>query len=99
MIISKPCTTMRGVVVGAYSWEHPLKLDLKKIASCLEGLGFRVSRLIPGMILIASIDGYETSVYPSGKIIIKLLDDADKGKEIAETIYRCAGVWEIVKEG
>ncbi len=99
MIISKPCTTMRGVVVGAYSWDHPLRLDLRKTAECLRDSGFDVIRIIPNMVLIVKVNGYETSIYPTGKIIIKLLDDADEGRKIAEVIYRCAGVWEFIREG
>jgi len=42
------------------------------------------------------MDGYEVSVYPSGKIIVKLLEDAKKGEEIARIVYDCAGVLEVV---
>ncbi len=96
MIISKPCVTMKGVVIGAYSWEKRIKLDLEKTAECLKERGYTVKKLLPGMILIAEIDGYEVSVYPSGKIIVKLLEDAKKGEEIAKIVYDCAGVLEVV---
>ncbi|ASJ02624.1 hypothetical protein A3L09_04790 [Thermococcus profundus] len=96
MMIAKPCTTMRGIVVGAYSWEKPIKIDLTKTAQCLKERGYTVKKLIPGMMLILEMDGYETSVYPSGKIIIKLLEDSRKGKELAETVYDCAGILEVV---
>ncbi len=96
MIIAKPCTTMRGLVIGAYSWEKPIKVDLTKTAECLREKGYTIERLIPGMILIAKIDGWETSIYPSGKIIIKLLDDIERGQEIARIVYYCAEVLEVV---
>ena len=96
MIIAKPCTTMKGIVISGYSWEKPVKVDLTKTAQCLKERGYTVKKLIPGMMLIIDIEGYETSVYPSGKIIIKLLDDANKGREMATTIYDCAGVLEVV---
>ncbi|ASJ00844.1 hypothetical protein [Thermococcus gorgonarius] len=96
MMIAKPCTTMRGIVIGVYSWERPIKIDLTKTAQCLKERGYTVKKLIPGMMLILEMDGYETSVYPSGKIIIKLLDDANKGREMATVVYDCAGVLEVV---
>jgi TATA-box binding protein (TBP) (component of TFIID and TFIIIB) len=96
MIISKPCVTMRGIVIGGYSWEKPIKIDLRKTAQCLEGRGYNVKKLLQGMMLIVEMEGYEVSVYPSGKIIVKLLDDAELGREMAEIIYDCAGVLEVV---
>ncbi|AEO13970.1 hypothetical protein [Thermococcus sp. AM4] len=96
MIISKPCVTMKGVVIGAYSWEKRIKLDLTKTAQCLKGRGYTVKKLLPGMMLILEMEGYEVSVYPSGKIIVKLLEDAKKGEEIARIVYDCAGVLEVV---
>ncbi|WP_457742713.1 hypothetical protein [Thermococcus sp.] len=96
MIISKPCVTMKGVVIGAYSWERRIKLDLTKTAQCLKERGYTVKKLLPGMMLIVEMDGYEVSVYPSGKIIVKLLDDAKKGEEIARLVYDCAGILEVV---
>ncbi|WP_456421078.1 hypothetical protein [Thermococcus sp.] len=96
MIISKPCVTMRGVVIGAYSWEKRIKLDLTKTAQCLKERGYTVKKLLPGMMLLLEMKGYEVSVYPSGKIIVKLLEDAKKGEEIARVIYDCAGILEVV---
>ncbi len=96
MIIAKPCTTMKGIVISGYSWEKPVKIDLTKTAQCLRERGYTVKKLIPGMMLIIEIEGYETSVYPSGKIIIKLLEDSKKGREMATVIYDCAGVLEVV---
>ncbi|AHL21739.1 MULTISPECIES: hypothetical protein [Thermococcus] len=96
MIISKPCVTMKGVVIGAYSWEKRIKLDLTKTAQCLKERGYTVKKLLPGMMLILEMEGYEVSVYPSGKIIVKLLEDAKKGEEIARIVYDCAGVLEVV---
>jgi hypothetical protein len=96
MIIAKPCVTMRGIVISGYSWERPIKIDLTKTAQCLREKGHTVKKLIPGMMLIVEMEGYETSVYPSGKIIIKLLDDSERGRKMAETIYECAGVLEVI---
>jgi len=96
VIISKPCVTMKGVVIGAYSWEKRIKLDLTKTAQCLKERGYTVKKLLPGMMLILEMEGYEVSVYPSGKIIVKLLEDAKKGEEIARIVYDCAGVLEVV---
>ncbi|ASJ08698.1 hypothetical protein A3L11_05430 [Thermococcus siculi] len=96
MIIAKPCTTMRGIVISGYSWERPVKIDLTRTAQCLRERGYTVKKLIPGMMLIVEMEGYETSVYPSGKIIIKLLEDSMKGREMATAIYDCAGVLEVV---
>ncbi len=87
---------MKGVVIGAYSWERRIKLDLKKTAKCLKERGYTVKKLLPGMMLIVEMGGYEVSVYPSGKIIVKLLEDAKKGEEIARIVYDCAGVLEVV---
>jgi len=96
VIIAKPCTTMKGLVIGAYSWEKPVEVDLTKTAECLKEKGYSVERLIPGMLLIAKVEGWEISVYPSGKIIIKLLDEIERGQEIARIVYYCAGVLEVV---
>jgi TATA-box binding protein (TBP) (component of TFIID and TFIIIB) len=87
---------MKGVVIGAYSWEKRIKLDLTKTAQCLKERGYTVKKLLPGMMLILEMEGYEVSVYPSGKIIVKLLEDAKKGEEIARIVYDCAGVLEVV---
>ncbi|NJE06318.1 hypothetical protein E3E36_09210 [Thermococcus sp. M36] len=96
MIIAKPCTTMKGIVISGYSWEKQVKIDLTKTAQCLKQRGYAVKKLIPGMMLILEMEGYETSVYPSGKIIIKMLEDSNKGREMAKAIYDCAGVLEVV---
>ncbi|NJF25812.1 hypothetical protein [Thermococcus sp. Bubb.Bath] len=96
MIISKPCATMRGIVISGYSWEKPITVDLTKTAQCLRERGYTVKKLLPAMMLIVEMEGYEVSVYPSGKIIVKLLDDAELGKKMAETVYDCAGVLEVV---
>ncbi len=87
---------MKGVVIGAYSWEKRIKLDLTKTAQCLKERGYTVKKLLSGMMLILEMEGYEVSVYPSGKIIVKLLEDAKKGEEIARIVYDCAGVLEVV---
>ncbi|QDA32310.1 hypothetical protein FH039_03855 [Thermococcus indicus] len=96
MIIAKPCVTMKGVVISGYSWERQVKIDLTRTAQCLREKGYTVKKLLPGMMLILEMDGYETSVYPSGKIIIKLLEDSKKGEELARIIYDCAGVLEVI---
>ena len=96
VIIAKPCVTMKGLVISGYSWERPIKIDLTKTARCLEERGYCIKKLLPGMMLIVEMEGYEVSVYPSGKIIVKLLGDAERGRKIAETIYDCAGVLEVV---
>ena len=87
---------MRGIVVSGYSWERPVKVDLRRTAECLKEKGYTVKKLIPGMMLIVEMEGYEVSVYPSGKIIVKLLTDAKKGEEIARVVYDCAGVLGVV---
>ncbi|CAD5243715.1 hypothetical protein [Thermococcus camini] len=96
MIIAKPCVTMKGIVISGYSWERQVKVDLTRTAQCLKEKGYTVKKLLPGMMLILEMEGYETSVYPSGKIIIKLLEDPKKGEELARIIYDCAGVLEVV---
>lgn len=92
MIIAKPCVTMKGIVVQFYSWEREIKLDLAKVLRCLKEKGIEIKKLIPNMLLIAVINGFETSIYPGGKVIIKELADTKKGEEIAKLIYDCAGV-------
>ncbi|NJE03521.1 hypothetical protein [Thermococcus sp. MV11] len=96
MIIAKPCVTMKGIVISGYSWDRKVKLDLTRTAQCLKEKGYTVKKLLPGMMLIIEMEGYETSVYPSGKIIIKLLEDAKRGERLARIIYDCAGVLEVV---
>jgi len=96
VIISKPCVTMKGIVISGYSWERPVKVNLRKTAECLKKRGHAVKKLIPGMMLIVEMEGYEVSVYPSGKIIVKLLEDANKGEELARAVYDCAGILEVV---
>ncbi|ASI98144.1 hypothetical protein [Thermococcus celer] len=96
MIIAKPCVTMKGIVVSGYSWDRQVKVDLAKTAGCLRERGYTVKKLIPEMMLILEMEGYEVSVYPSGKIIVKLLEDPKKGESIAGRIYDCAGVLEVV---
>ena len=96
MIIAKPCVTMKGIVISGYSWERQVKVDLTRTAQCLRDRGYTVKKLLPGMMLILEMEGYEVSVYPSGKIIIKLLEDSKMGESIARVIYDCAGVLEVV---
>jgi len=96
VIIAKPCVTMKGVVISGYSWERRISIDLAKTAQCLRERGYTVKKLLPGMMLLLEMDGYEVSVYPSGKIIIKLLEDAKEGEKMARLIYDCAGVLEVV---
>ncbi|ASJ11944.1 MULTISPECIES: hypothetical protein [Thermococcus] len=96
MIIAKPCVTMKGIVISGYSWERQVKVDLTRTAQCLRERGYTVKKLLPGMMLILEMEGYEVSVYPSGKIIIKLLEDSKTGESIARVIYDCAGVLEVV---
>ncbi|WP_297092757.1 hypothetical protein [Thermococcus sp.] len=96
MIIAKPCVTMKGIVISGYSWERQVKVDLTRTAQCLRDRGYTVKKLLPGMMLILEMEGYEVSVYPSGKIIIKLLEDSKTGESIARVIYDCAGVLEVV---
>ncbi|WP_048149196.1 hypothetical protein [Palaeococcus ferrophilus] len=97
MIIAKPCTTMRGLVIQPYSWDREVKVDLGKTAECLGKKGVEVKKLIPKMMLIVEMEGYELSVYPSGKIIIKLLDDMEMGKKISREVFDCAGILEVVE--
>lgn len=97
MIIAKPCTTMKGLVIQPYSWDREVKVDLEKTAECLRNRGVDVKKLIPRMMLIAEMEGYELSVYPSGKIIIKLLDDMEVGKKISRKVFDCAGILEVVE--
>ncbi|ADT83887.1 MULTISPECIES: hypothetical protein [Thermococcus] len=89
MIIAKPCVTMKGVVVQLYSWDKEIKLDLDKVSECLKKKGIEIKKLIPNMLLIAVMNGFETSIYPGGKVIIKELTDTKKGEEIAKTVYDC----------
>ncbi|WP_457752325.1 hypothetical protein [Thermococcus sp.] len=96
MIIAKPCVTMKGIVISGYSWEKRIKIDLTKTAQCLKERGHRVKKLLPGMMLLLEMEGYEVSVYPSGKIIIKLLEDVKEGERMARVIYDCAGILEVV---
>ncbi|ANF22928.1 hypothetical protein [Thermococcus piezophilus] len=96
MIIVKPCVTMKGTVISGYSWDKKIEVDITKTAQCLKERGYTIKRLFPGMMLILEMDGYEVSVYPSGKIIVKLLEDSKKSEEIARIIYDCAGVLEVV---
>ncbi len=95
MIIAKPCVTMKGIVIQAYSWEQKIKIDLAGVRDCLEKRSVEIRTFIPGMMLIAFIEGFETSIYPSGKIIIKELENTEKGKEIASVILECAGIRDI----
>lgn len=90
MIIAKPCVTMKGIVVQLYSWEREIKLDLAKVSRCLKEKGIEIKKLIPNILLIAVMNGFETSIYPGGKVIIKELTDTKKGQEIAKIIYDCA---------
>jgi len=98
MIISKPCTTMKGMIVQPYSWDKEVTIELKRTAECLKDKGYEVKSVIPKMMAIAVIDGYETSIYPSGKIIIKELTDIEASKEIAKKIIECAGLSELLED-
>ncbi|AEH25522.1 hypothetical protein [Pyrococcus yayanosii] len=91
MLVARPCTSMGGILVQLYLWED-VKIDLKKVAQKLKERGYQVKTLIPGIMLIAVIDGFNVSVYPSGKIIIKDLKDTKEGERIARIIYELAGV-------
>jgi len=97
MIIAKACVTMKGLVIQPYSWEREIKIDLIKISRCLKENGVRIKKIIPQMLLIAEIGGYEVSIYPSGKLIIKLLEDSKKGKEIAKEVLGCADLLDVLE--
>jgi len=96
MIIAKPCVTMKGIVISGYSWDRGVKIDLAKTANCLRERGYTIKKILPGMMLLVEMEGYEVSIYPSGKIIVKLLEDAGRGEKMARLIYDCAGVLEVV---
>ncbi len=96
MIIAKPCVTMKGIVIQAYSWDKKIKIDLAKVKTCLEGRSVKIRTFIPGMMLITVIEGFETSIYPSGKIIVKELENSEKGKEIASIILECADLSDVL---
>lgn len=82
---------MGGILVQLYQWKK-VKLDVNELAKKMREAGYNVKTLIPGIMLIVEIDGYEVSVYPSTKIIIKELRDEKKGEEIARKIYDLAGI-------
>lgn len=48
------------------------------------------------MMFIFEMEGYEVSVYLSGKIIVKFFDDVEFGRKIVEMIYDCVGILEVV---
>ena len=89
---------MKGMIVQPYSWDKEVTIDLKRTAECLKDKGYEVKSVIPKMMAIAVIDGYETSIYPSGKIIIKELTDIEASKEIAKKIIECAGLSELLED-
>ncbi|MFA4662957.1 hypothetical protein [Pyrococcus kukulkanii] len=91
MLVAKPCTSMGGVLVQLYLWKE-IKLDISKLANEMKTKGYKVKTLIPGIMVVAEFEGYEVSVYPSGKVIIKELRDEKKAEEIARKIYEMAGV-------
>ncbi|AAL80590.1 hypothetical protein PFDSM3638_02320 [Pyrococcus furiosus DSM 3638] len=92
MLIAKPCTSMGGVLVQLYLWDKEVKIEISKLAQELKQKGYKIKTLIPGIMVVTEIDGYEASIYPSGKIIIKDLRDEKKAEEIARKIYDLAGV-------
>ncbi len=96
MLIAKPCVTMKGLVIQAYSWEKKIRINLAEVKRCLENRSIKIETFIPDMMLIALIDGFETSIYPSGKIIIKELGNTERGKEIAAIILECAGLSDLL---
>jgi len=96
MIISKPCTTMKGVIVQPYSWDKEVTVDLKRTTECLKERGYQIKNVIPKMLAITVVENYEVSIYPSGKIIVKGLTDIEVGKEIATKIIECAGLLELL---
>ncbi|AEC52001.1 hypothetical protein PNA2_1085 [Pyrococcus sp. NA2] len=91
MLVAKPCTSMGGVLVQLYQWKK-VKLDINELAKKMKESGYKVKTIIPGIMLIAEVEGYEVSVYPSTKIIIKELRDEKKAEEIARRIYELAGM-------
>lgn len=77
----RPCKT-----TAAYEAlpNDEVKLDLEKVTKILEGEGMKVT--YARVILIAHNKGIETTIYPSGKLLVKT-DSEDVAQAEAELLY------------
>ena len=84
MLIAKPCTSMKGIIVTP---QEKYDADLEELCECLADKGYRIKRVTKFLALITK--NYDITVFPSGKIIVKDTSDREEALEIAREIYGC----------
>jgi hypothetical protein len=87
VFIFRPCKT--GAAFEAILKKN-VKLDLEKISKTLEENGYKILALTDYILMIRG--DYELSIFPSGKVLIKDINDATLAEMIIEKIYKILGL-------
>ncbi len=80
--VAKPCKTERAYEVIP---ETRMEIDAERMAEKLEDNGYSIIIKTPHIVVVRK--EYEISVYPSGRILIKKVDDRKVAERIADEIY------------
>ncbi len=80
--VAKPCRTERAYEVIP---EMKMNIEVEHIAERLERHGYSIVIKTPHIVVIRK--EFEVSVYPSGRILIKKVDDKEVAEKIADEIY------------
>nr|MDO8099375.1 hypothetical protein [Candidatus Njordarchaeota archaeon] len=82
MFIVKPCST-RAAFEGIP--KHQAKLNLTDRSRRLLDKGYELIA-VTDYVIVAKKD-YEFTIFPSGKVLVKDIDDPDLAKTLLETLY------------
>lgn len=90
MLVAKPCTSMKAMNIIP---QEKFDLDLEEVCECLAGKGYQIKRVTRFLALVRK--GYDISIFPSGKIIVKETDDKEEALKIAHEIYDCITPYKV----
>lgn len=91
MLIAKPCTSMKGIIVTP---QEKYDADLEDLCECLAERGYRIKRVTRFLALLSG--KYDITVFPSGKIIVKDTSDREEALKIATDIYECLKSYRVM---
>ncbi len=91
MLIAKPCTSMKGIIVTP---QERYDADLEELCECMVEKGYRIKRVTRFLALLRG--KYDITVFPSGKIIVKDTSDKEEALRIATDIYECLKPYRVM---
>ena len=91
MLIAKPCTSMKGIVITP---RERYDADLEELCECLAGRGYRIKRVTRFLALLSG--EHDITIFPSGKIIVKDTSDREEALKIAADIYECLQAYRVI---